>query len=91
VQFDGARVLFSLIKFFAHELRKHLVDSDVGKERVVFLKQRAFIFILLEITLKFIEADDFSDAGDVELLNLIFKGACWVLYNNADTRSLLFI
>lgn len=77
---DGHGVLLMGVEFIAKLLRQHFIDSDVSQECVVLLCECAFVFELVEIALKFVKTNCFGDAGDFQVLDLVFKGAGWVLH-----------
>ena len=84
MQFDWAWVLLLLVEFLSQELRKHLVNSKICQEGIILFEKRPFILELLEVALQLVKADDFGDARDFQVLDLIFEGSCRVLDNDAD-------
>lgn len=89
VQLDRAGVALALVEFFAHELGEHLVHSQVRQEAIVLFQQLPLVLVLLEVSLQLVEANHFRDAGDVQILNLVFEFSGWVLDDDADARVLV--
>ena len=89
MELDGAWVLFALVELFSEQLRQHFVYSQVGQKAIVVLKQLALVLELLKVALKLVVADDFSDAWDVQILDLVLECSCRVLDNDTDSRILV--
>lgn len=76
------------VKLLSQALRQHFVNSEVGKEQVVLLKQPSFVFVLFEISFQFVKSVHLGDCWDFQTLDLVFEGSCGVLDNQADARVL---
>ena len=89
--FDRTWVLLALVKLFAQQLGQHLVDSEIGQERIVVLQQLTLVLELLEIALQLVETNHFRDARDIQILNLVLEGTSRVLNDHADARVLILV
>lgn len=49
MELQRAGVALLLVKLFAQELRKHLVDPDISEEEVIVREQLALVLVLLEV------------------------------------------
>lgn len=79
VQFGGGREHFLGVELLAKHRRKHLVDTEISQEKIIVVEENATLLVGFELLLKFLEADHFSDTGDVKILNLILEFTSGIL------------
>ena len=71
MHFDWAWERLLRVKFVTEELWQHFINSNIGQKYVIIAAKLTFVLKLVEITLKSIKANYFSDAGNIKFFDLL--------------------
>ena len=72
------------VKLFTHHFREHFVNPNISQENIIVFQQLTFVFELSEISFKSVKTNDFSNARDIHIFNLLSEFRLRVLNDQTN-------
>jgi hypothetical protein len=91
MELEGMGVFLLLVELFAETGWEHFVDSEISEEEIVVIQELLLVFELLVFFLELGEADDLSNAWDLEVFDFSLELTCWVLHEHTCSCMVLCI